>query len=828
MLTGPSGAGKTTMARALAAGWGATVLEVVGMAELGDTPLAAFARQVDDLGLTGAEPLARALTAAIGRSRPLPLLFVDDAPLLDATSAAVVYQLVRVYGAPAVLTARSEHPLRGPIERLVHENLAATLEVPGLERDQVGELLRRRYDAMPRPDDVARLVRQSAGNPLVLRDLVRRTEQWGGVRSVAAGVELAPVDVPAGAAAAVAERVGTLAPAQRDVMIRLALAPGAAVAVVLTAEEQAVAAGLVDQGLAVRDSRELVRPVHPLLGECALAGLDEAAREQVTEEVAARLAASGAPHLRFRAVLLRCATQAGATPTELAWAIEHAYGQGEHLLVDELHGLLAGPDGTGCPARSLVQWASSLSWLHRLDEADTAFEAADVACVASSDRALLLSCWGTHLAYRRFDPARAVALAERELPVLAPRDRQLLAPEVSTWRTLAGEVGDAQAVAGVVGADAGANGAAVAVRAAVAAVMLDAMGGRAGDDAARVLVELERTHGVLEPHAAAMVALQRYFGLLARGRGAEAERMVEEQRVAATADAAGIWTYTLAIHLMYGGRLARAAELAVLAQAQLRWRDPIGLLGASRVLEAVVVVHQGDPAAARKMLDGIAREQRADPKAAMLLAEAEALLLAAEGERDRAAEVVVASAARARDQGFALVAAISLSICLRIGRPERAAPLLDEIAASVDADLVLYQALARAAGGLVRRDAAAVLAAAEGLGRGGMAMTAADLLRQAEPMAPLRGAAELRHRIHRARRAWSESNEAVDLGDAAAGDVSAREWQVAGLACARRTSREIAEELGISIRTVDNHLRNLYRKLGVSGRSEMRQVLGAD
>jgi hypothetical protein len=39
------------------------------------------------------------------------------------------------------------------------------------------------------------------------------------------------------------------------------------------------------------------------------------------------------------------------------------------------------------------------------------------------------------------------------------------------------------------------------------------------------------------------------------------------------------------------------------------------------------------------------------------------------------------------------------------------------------------------------------------------------------------------------------------------------------------SSREIAGRLVISARTVDNHLWNAYRKLGVTRRQDLRQVL---
>ena len=39
------------------------------------------------------------------------------------------------------------------------------------------------------------------------------------------------------------------------------------------------------------------------------------------------------------------------------------------------------------------------------------------------------------------------------------------------------------------------------------------------------------------------------------------------------------------------------------------------------------------------------------------------------------------------------------------------------------------------------------------------------------------------------------------------------------------SAAEIAERLVVSVRTVDNHLAKVYRKLGVSGRAELRVLL---
>jgi DNA-binding CsgD family transcriptional regulator len=57
--------------------------------------------------------------------------------------------------------------------------------------------------------------------------------------------------------------------------------------------------------------------------------------------------------------------------------------------------------------------------------------------------------------------------------------------------------------------------------------------------------------------------------------------------------------------------------------------------------------------------------------------------------------------------------------------------------------------------------------------------------------------------------------------------LSPRELEVARLAAARLRSKEIAERCGLSVRTVDNHLARVYRKLGVTGRDDLPAALAA-
>ena len=49
--------------------------------------------------------------------------------------------------------------------------------------------------------------------------------------------------------------------------------------------------------------------------------------------------------------------------------------------------------------------------------------------------------------------------------------------------------------------------------------------------------------------------------------------------------------------------------------------------------------------------------------------------------------------------------------------------------------------------------------------------------------------------------------------------LTTREVEILRLVTSGLTNRELAEELGVSTRTIDAHLRSIYAKLGVKSRS---------
>ena len=56
--------------------------------------------------------------------------------------------------------------------------------------------------------------------------------------------------------------------------------------------------------------------------------------------------------------------------------------------------------------------------------------------------------------------------------------------------------------------------------------------------------------------------------------------------------------------------------------------------------------------------------------------------------------------------------------------------------------------------------------------------------------------------------------------------LTAREREIALLVAGGLATKEVAERLFLSARTVSNHLQNAYTKLGVSRRTELAEALG--
>jgi DNA-binding CsgD family transcriptional regulator len=868
LLRGASGVGKTTVAAAAAAALaarGRTVVPVVALAELSAVPLGALApllatastappaagidtAEVDRAGGPSgggvADRLAE-LVALVGRRADAYVIVVDDAPLLDEASAAALYQLVRVFGVPALLTARDEHPVRGAVARLLHEDLVDITDLTGLSLDEVRTVLRRRLGGDPRPESLQRLYVATAGNPLFVRELTLAAERADGVRPGPFGLEIEPARLPAHVVETVAGRLAELGEADRRIAELIAVAqpwPRA----VLAPEEHPVVDDLIEAGVVVPAAGPVagfVHLAHPVYAEALLGALRADERAALRREAARRLLALDDEALRFTGICLLADAGGDVAPADLVAAAEYAHRAGDHArALSAAEGALAACDlalgaGAGAAAEhepealsgavaalaahaALVS-ASALSALGGDPaQAEAAFARAAERAVDPEGRARVEVRWGQHTALREVDPARAARRATALLPELGPAGA-LLAGDLAKWRLMAGDAGALDTPFAPHGdADPGA-----ALNSAIGMAMMATMAGRVVE--ARAAVDSGRPladrFAAVQPFAGGLLDLSAFLVHVADGDIAVARAFAEQRRLEPFSDAAGVWSYALAIVELHAGRPDDALPLALLAVDQLRWRDFTGLLGPAIALAATAHAQRGEVDQAHALLATLQPAQRDDVKVVLQEAEARAWLAVVADDTDAAIGMLLPAVQRAVELGHLLLAALTASVAVRLGAATAARPLLDAAAAASGAPLL--ERAAQLAAALDERDPARVLALADDVVAAGLVATAHAALEAAATMAGDDRMLERRARVRAAELGLAVTRVRSIRSSRKETGLTEREWIIAQAAARRERSREIAERLGVSVRTVDNHLASVYRKLGIKGRAELEAEL---
>jgi DNA-binding NarL/FixJ family response regulator len=180
--------------------------------------------------------------------------------------------------------------------------------------------------------------------------------------------------------------------------------------------------------------------------------------------------------------------------------------------------------------------------------------------------------------------------------------------------------------------------------------------------------------------------------------------------------------------------------------------------------------------------------------------------------------------------GQPLYEAWTLHDLARLGAPEDAAPRLRALALGVEGDLLpLYAAHVTA---LVNGDGPALDDAAAWFEALGARLCAAEAARAAARVHREAGrtrAAVVSEQVAARIAAECEGARTPGLGERPPlALLTRREAEIAALAAAGLSNREIAERVVISVRTAETHLRHVYDKLGVAGRASLAQALTID
>ncbi|MBT2502769.1 LuxR C-terminal-related transcriptional regulator [Curtobacterium sp. ISL-83] len=200
------------------------------------------------------------------------VLRVDDADHLDTMSARYVAWLVRDQGARLVLTCRDFTAIPEALRALWQDDLLERIDLEPLDLHEASELIASALGAQLETASTERVHRATAGNPLYLREVVRAALASGALRHTASGwYWRGPITASNSLADMYRTELGSLPEDLRDVVDIVALADPIPLPRLLGLAsggdvDRVVALGLVciESG---EDHAPVVRPSHPLIGE---------------------------------------------------------------------------------------------------------------------------------------------------------------------------------------------------------------------------------------------------------------------------------------------------------------------------------------------------------------------------------------------------------------------------------------------------------------------------------------------------------------------------------------------------------------------------------
>jgi DNA-binding CsgD family transcriptional regulator len=761
----------------------------------------------------------------------------DDVSLLDAASLALLGYLAAQGTMFLVTTVRTGEPVPDLVTSLWRDGRLERVDLEDLSRTHLDTLLHLALGGPMEAGAGREFWEVTRGNPLYARELV-----LGGLESGAlvkrSGVWHLEGRLPDTTRLLdlVEQRVGQLSAEARSVVELLALCQPLELGYLEATIPAAVLESLERAGLVTIavDGQE-VRLAHPVYGRVVRAAMPRSRARAILLAQADRLeAANPVPG----PAALRIATwrlDAGGRPDPAVLL------RGAHLAryahdFRVVRRLIEAVPGEQLDAAGALLLGEALYELGDFDAADRIL-ARGQQLPGSEHVALRLAVtraknaqWGL------CEPEEALAInaAARAVITSAPLAEELVADEASVL-TFSGHPGRALAVLDRIG---GGDRRTRVVRAIAGAPTL-AMTGRTAE-AVKVAAAGYADHVALGDELAiahpAMHIVNQVFALTEAGRLAEAEQLARTGTEIVASQRVPIAQIFFAVNLgrvaTLQGRVATArryyAEAAGLAQAS-------HFTGPQRIaLSGLALAHAmlGDADAAAQAL----AERATGPAFGFRGPEQQLADAWTAVASRRPAEVVQRlrdAAAQAASTGHRIAESWLLHDLMRISGQDTSAQLR-ELADACDSALVS----ARARHGAAARagDARELAGAADDFAALGAMLLAAEAAA---------GAAEAFNRAGNQRAATAALRRSIELAAACEGAVtpglfraatihaaaavplSTREREIAMLAAAGITSKDIAERLYLSVRTVNNHLQHAYTKLGVSSRAALAQAMGS-
>jgi DNA-binding CsgD family transcriptional regulator len=845
VIMGAGGVGKTRLAREIAHRVSASretgLVWVSGTRSAAGVPFGAFAHLLPALDARGLDRLsvmmlARRAVLELARGDSA-LLVVDDAYLLDDASAALVHQLVMARACHVVATIRSGEPASDAIVALWKDGWLECLDLQPLDRVALGELVAGLLGGPVDSRAVTRVWEQTRGNALFCRELVRaavavgalvlEADAWrwrGGLPGVGRVWDL--IDA----------RLSELDPEDVTALELIAVADGADAVLLEDLVDPAARLGLARRALVDESTdggRAVVTLAHPLFAEAIRARMPAVRRAAACTRLADAAEQHGlarGPEL-MRVAGWRLESGTGADPAVFVAAARRAQA-GFDARLAERFARAAITSGAGFEAEH--ELAIALGARGELERAQEIFARLEREASSEVQRVSVVAQWSEMLFLAGGRAADAAALVGRAAADLGPgRLHDELRVLEAIWSWLAGEPALLDSAAWSQMAERGDR---MVMLVAFAIAPMHVVAGRIEE----ALAMLDRSAQAAARWREALPTVEltlrstRAFGLWAAGRLTEDLEYCEREWAAALSagelEPAAMFAFCRAGALTDMGRIDAAVGAlrdAVATFQELRmplyvcWS--LAFLARARALA-------GDAPGAR---DALERAERARPAQVQLmdpeLRSARVWVAVAEGDVARAREIALEDAARHLESGKPIAAARALHDVARLGEPELVAARLAQLTTATDATVIaLYAAHA---GALAAADGAGLAAIGEGFEKLGCSLCAAEAFASAAVAFEGSGrAASARFAGARAGALLARCEGARTpalIGTAVGVPLTRRERDVALLAARGLANREIAQRLVLSVRTIESHLAQTYRKLGVKDRKALADMLAA-
>ena len=286
------------------------------------------------------------------------------------------------------------------------------------------------------------------------------------------------------------------------------------------------------------------------------------------------------------------------------------------------------------------------------------------------------------------------------------------------------------------------------------------------------------------------------------------------------------WWYAVEGWLRWeAGDLATARDRLVAAMLACRSADPLRLRGLVLADLAVLAGLTGSAVEAEWRLGQIGADREHNLAVAHRCELAEVLVRSARHGTHGAGVQLLALADRARQQGRVRDAVTAWHLVARLGcDPAAARAAAAELGAHQQQGSDPSVGAARAhVSAWAARDAGGLEQAARRLAAQGRTLVAAEAAHQAARSGAGPRAAALAGALLSA----CTDASTTALEGCTAIELSPRRRDAAVLAMAGMDGRSIADRLGVSVRTVENHLARVYRQVGVAGRQELSELFAA-